>query len=102
MADKAKNDEIIFKSLSEPMLDGYLAINENWPDFNALLIFICGGLAIGALVAFMWMLFKIRTLSAAILVLQQTKSANAFSTRLPSFIYNGEQDSSQDIKLNQY
>ena len=97
MADKAKNDEVIFKSLSEPMLDGYLAINENWPDFNALLIFICGGLAIGALVAFMWMFFKIRTLSAAILFLQQTKSANAFSTRLPSFIYNGEQDSSQDI-----
>ena len=27
MADNAKNDEIIFKSLSEPMLDGQLAIN---------------------------------------------------------------------------
>ena len=67
MADKVKNDEIIFKSLSEPVLDGYLDINENWPDFNALLIFICGGLAIGALVAFMWVgfFFKIRALCAA-------------------------------------
>ena len=68
MADKAKNDEIIFKSLAEPLLDGQLAINSSWPDFNALLIFISGGLATLALLALLWMHFRIRKLSAALLV----------------------------------
>ena len=87
MADKAKNDEIIFKSLSEPMLDGQLAINADWPDLNAILIFISGGLAIGASLALLWMFFKIRRLAASVAILQQINRANAFSTQMPSFIY---------------
>ena len=96
MAAKAKNDEIIFKSLSEPMLDGQITINSDWPDFNAILIFIAGGLAVGALVAIVWMFFKIRALSGAILLLQQGKSVAAFSTQLPSFIYGSVDKSTSD------
>ena len=87
MADKAKNDEIIFKSLSEPMLDGQIAINANWPDFNAILIFISGGLAIGASLALIWMFIKIRSLTAAVALLQTAGQTKAFATQLPSFIY---------------
>ena len=77
MADKAKNDEIILKSLSEPILDGQIAINSEWLDFNAIFIFISGGLAVCASLALLWMFFKLRSLSAAILILQQGKAASA-------------------------
>ena len=97
MADKAKNDEIIFKSLSEPMLDGQIAINSEWPDFNAILIFISGGLAVCASLALLWMFFKIRSLSAAILILQQGKAASALSTQLPSFIYKQVTESTGEV-----
>ena len=81
MVDKAKNDEIIFKSLSEPMLDGQISTNANWPDFNAILIFISGGLAIGASLALIWMFFKIRSLTAAVALLQSAGQTKAFATQ---------------------
>ena len=87
MADKAKKDEVIFKSLSEPMLDGQIPINNNWPDFNAILIFICGGLVVTASFVILWMFFKIRSLAASVVILQQINQAKAFPTELPSFIY---------------
>ena len=37
MATQAKNDEMILHSLSEPLLEGNIVINENWSDFNAFL-----------------------------------------------------------------
>ena len=78
------------------MLDGQITLNSDWPDFNAILIFIAGGLAVGALVAIVWMFFKIRALSGAILLLQQGKSVAALSTQLPSFIYGSVDKSTSD------
>ena len=87
MANKAKKDEVIFKSLSEPMLDGQIPINNNWPDFKAILIFICGGLVVTASFVILWMFFKVRSLAAPVVILQQINQAKAFPTVLPSFIY---------------
>ena len=38
IADKAKNDEVIFQALSEPLLEGELSLNTLWPDIDAILI----------------------------------------------------------------
>ena len=88
MADKAKKDEVIFKSLSEPMLDGQIPIKKNnWPDLNVILIFICGGLVVTASFVILWMFFKIRSLAAPVVIFQQINQAKAFPTVLSSFIY---------------
>ena len=87
MADKAKKDEVIFKSLSEPMLDGQIPIKNNWPDFNVILVFIIGGLVVTASFVILWMFFKIRSLAAPVVILQQINQAKAFPTVLSSFIY---------------
>ena len=86
MADKAKNDETIFKTLSEPLLEGELSLNTSWPDINAILIFISTTLTIGSVLAITWMYFRLRKLSMTLLMLQQTQLADTMST-LPSFIY---------------
>ena len=86
MADKAKNNETIFKTLSEPLLEGELSLNTSWPDINAILIFLTSTLTIGSVIAIIWMYFRIRKLSMTLLMLQQTQMADAMST-LPSFIY---------------
>ena len=86
MAHKGKNDEIIFKALSEPLLEGELSLNTCWPDINAILIIISSTLTIGAILAIIWMYFRIRKLSMTLLMLQQMHMADAMST-LPSFIY---------------
>ena len=86
MADKAKNDETIFKTLSEPLLEGELSLNTSWPDINAILIFISTTLTIGSVLAITWMYFRLRKLSMILLLLQQMQLADTMST-LPSFIY---------------
>ena len=71
------------------MLVGQIAINANWPDFNAILIFTSGGLAIGALLALILMcfFFKIRRLTASVALLQSAGQTKVFATQLPLFIY---------------
>ena len=91
MADKAKNDETIFKTLSEPLLEGELSLNTSWPDINAILIFISSTLTISSVVVMVWMYFKIQKLSMTVLMLQQMQMADAMST-LPSFIYKQVQN----------
>ena len=84
---KAKNYEVIVKSLSEQLLDGQLMINASWPDFNATLILISGVITLCSLLAIIWLIFKVRKLSAAFFILQQCQQARALPSTLPSFIY---------------
>ena len=43
MADQAKQDQMLFQSLTEPLLDGQLGIKPDWHDLNAILLFITMG-----------------------------------------------------------
>ena len=87
MTDQVKNDQIIFQSLTEPLLEGQLKIEPQWPDLNAFLIFatmaaitVCG-------LFMLWPFFRMRRLSAIVLALQQPNAARAMSTNVPSFVY---------------
>ena len=77
---------MIFRSLSEPLLESNIAIDESWPNFNAILIFIPVGLTVLSLVIIALMFVRLRRLSMALLILQQAKRINALTTQLPSFI----------------
>ena len=87
MKDQVKNDQIIFQSLTEPLLEGQLKIEPQWPDLNAFLIFatmaaitVCG-------LFMLWTFFRMRRLSAIVLALQQPNAARAMSTDVSSFVY---------------
>ena len=87
MTDQVKNDQVIFQSLTEPLLDGQLKIEPQWPDFNAFLIFATMG-AITICITFMtWTFFKMRKLTALVAALSQPSAAKAMSTEVPSFVY---------------
>lgn len=50
MVQVAKKDQIIFKSLAEPLLDGYTEINSSWPSVSDIVDFVALGIAILSLV----------------------------------------------------
>lgn len=90
MAEAAKKDAKIFQSLAEPLLDGQISIQTQWPDLNAILVLITMSTTAISIMLLVWTFFKIRKLSAAILVLQQCKGIKSMSTTLPSFIYDSQ------------
>ena len=60
MTDQVKNDQVIFQSLTEPLLESQLKIEPEWPDLNAILIFATLA-AISVCILFMtWTFFKMR------------------------------------------
>lgn len=87
MVEIAKNDDIVFQTLAEPILDGQLAIKADWPDFNGILTLVALSFAVATTVVLVWMFFKLRRLSAALIVLQQIQNVKALHTTLPSFVY---------------
>ena len=91
MADSAKKNETIFQSLAEPLLDGEIAIQTDWPDLNAILIFVSMGTTVASIIIMAWTCLKLRKLSQAVLVLQQCKAINSLPSTLPSFVYKSEE-----------
>jgi len=89
MATAAKNDEQVFKTLSEPILDGQIDINTTWPDLNAILIFCTFSLSVLAIIGFIFAMLKIRKLSTTLLILQQTMTIK--SEELNDLVYKNPQ-----------
>jgi hypothetical protein len=88
MARAARKDERIFKTLTEPLLTGDIQLQSEWPDINAIFIFI--SLRIGIFLFFIcaYLFFKVRKMAIAMFILQQVSQAK--SQEVPSFIYNAE------------
>jgi hypothetical protein len=71
MAERTKKDQVIFSTLAESLADGEITIDEEgWPKKEDVMTLMAGGINI---IAIIWLIYKVRILSAAILV----------STRLP-------------------
>ena len=90
MVQAAKNDSLIFQSLAEPLLDGMISLDSEWPDVNAILIFITMPIAVLSFIACIWSFYKIRKLVILVTALQQISSAKSVHVKsgAPSFIYN--------------
>ena len=104
MSEAARNDQVIFSNLAEPLIDGEITIPDDWPDTNAIMIFVTMGVATISLIFCVYSFCKMRKMATALLVLQQT--AKARSATLPSFIYDSkdqmhsiETDMSNTLKL---
>ena len=86
MAQAAKKDEQIFQTLTEPLLTGDITLAEDWPDTNAILIFVALGIGFLSFITCIYLFFKVRKMATALLVIQQVASVK--SQTVPSFIYN--------------
>ena len=87
MVTKAKKDEVIFQTLAEPILNGDIPIQNTWPDTNGILTVLALCLSGITTLINVYMFYKIRALSAIVLLLQQLGSVKAFATGLACFIY---------------
>lgn len=86
MVQAAKNDEQIFQSLTEPLLEGEINVKSVWPDTNGIIVLCTLGLTILTTIACILSMMKIRKLSTTLLILQQTSHVR--SEKLPSFVYS--------------
>lgn len=95
MVEAAKQDTMSFQSLTEPLLDGLIDVNSNWPDTNAVMIFVTMGISILLSITVAWMFFKMRKMAMTILVLQQAQCIKSLSTEVPSLLYTAASKQAQ-------
>ena len=97
MASTAKTDAIIFQNLAEPLLDGQITLNPNWPSTDNILLYIASSATIILTVVLTWTIFKLRKLTTALLVVERVQNARAVVTDIPSFIYNAKSSKQNEI-----
>ena len=81
MVKAAKSDEKIFQNLAEPLLDGQIELDSNWPDVNGylgLISIILGGISF---IGFIYM--YVTSLQTSLMVLQQIHNVHSKPT-IPS------------------
>lgn len=86
IASAAKKDEMIFKTLSEPLLSGDISLQSSWPDTNTILSSTALVIAGLSLFAFVVLFCKTRKMALTMTVMQQVASVKSQS--IPSFIYH--------------
>ena len=90
MAQTAKQDKVIFQSIAEPLLDGQIDLDNGWQISNTILLYIVSGISGISIALFVWTVFKIRKLSAGLLLVEKVQNAKALVTDVPSFIYKSK------------
>jgi hypothetical protein len=84
VATAAKADETIFKSLTEPLLEGKIAISNSWLNTNTIINIVSIGTATVCGITTVILGLKIRKLTIMMLLLQNSQPIRA----IPSFSYN--------------
>ncbi|MEW8546929.1 MAG: envelope fusion protein, partial [Candidatus Thiodiazotropha sp.] len=86
MATKAKNDAVIFKSLSESLLDDDLSVSDAWPTTTDIMLFATMAATALSILALLYTYIKLRKVLLILTTLQQ--STNVKAATLPSFHYH--------------
>ena len=87
MAESARQNKTIYQSSAEPLLDGDIKIDADWPDRNAIIIFVFSGVTATSIVISILTCLKVKSLTQTILLMQQVKTIKALPTTMPTFIY---------------
>lgn len=95
MVKAAKKDELVFQSLTEPLLEGDIKINSSWPSVSDIIDFVALGISIIAILGVIFTFLKLRKLLTVITILQTTASVKSES-QIPSFIYKVESTPTPD------
>ncbi|XP_052083209.1 uncharacterized protein LOC127720584 [Mytilus californianus] len=89
IAKATQKERTVFTSLSEPLLDGKITVDNSWLDLSTILAIAALGLSsILAIVCFT-LVNKVRILTATVLLLQKIPQAQSTSiaSTIPTFIY---------------
>lgn len=86
MVKAAKKDELVFQSLTEPLLDGNIQNNSSWPNVSDIIDFVDLAISIIAIFGVIFTFLKVRKLLAIIAILQLTTPVKSKS-KIPSFNY---------------
>jgi hypothetical protein len=79
MANRAKKDQVIFSNLAESLVEGEVEIDDDdWPKTNDILIILALSLTSLNLIAIIWLVYKVRVLGGAILLVKNLSTAYAF------------------------
>ena len=97
MAEVAKQDAVVFQSLTEPLLDGQIQLQNSWPSTSDIMVLCSFSLSVVLAVAFLVMVCKVRKMSIMLATLTRVSSAKAMATGLPSFVYEKNTESEQDV-----
>ena len=87
MIEIAKNDDIVFQTLAEPILSGHIGIQSDWPNLTDILSLVAITVSVTAIVLLILLFCQHQKLAASLLLLKQGTKAKALQTTLPSFIY---------------
>lgn len=82
----AEKDELVFQSLTEPLLEGNIQINSSWPSVSDIIDFVALAISIIAIFGVIFQFLKVRNLLAIIAILQSIPPVKSES-QIPSFIY---------------
>ena len=96
LAKARKNDAVIFQSLSEPLLDGTISLDDNWPSVDNILIYCSIGMIILLTIVSFGVVLKLRKVAIILATLQHSKSSTAMVTKVPSFIYEKSPPASEE------
>ena len=91
MAESAKRNETIYRSLAEPLLEGDIRIESTWLDHNTIIIVtLIVATALSLIITILTGL-KLRRLTQTVLIMQQVRQIKALPTSLPAFIYKQDE-----------
>lgn len=86
MVKAAKKDELVFQSLTEPLIEGNIQINSSWPSVSDIIDFVALAISSIAIIGVIFTFLKVRKLLAIIAILQSTTPVKSESQISP-FIY---------------
>lgn len=89
VAKATQKDQTVFESLSYPLLEGQISVNDSWPDLTGILDIVSISLYVILTIACTTLFDKVRTLTAALPLLQKISKSQSFTltSPFPSFIY---------------
>ena len=89
IAQATLKDQTVFKSLSEPLLEGEISVNDSWPDLTGILSIASISLSVLLTIFCIALFNKVRALTAALLLIQKLPQSHSLTMAppLPSFIY---------------
>ena len=79
MTETPKQNKTIFQTIAEPLLDGQIKLNDDWPTKDNFILYVVTGFSGIFIALFVWTIFKIRKLSAGLLVVERVQNARALS-----------------------
>ena len=87
MAQKAKQNEVIFQNLAEPLLDGEISLDPDWFCTTHIMLFVTMGIASVSLIALILLFVRLRKLAIMFQVLQSSVGHAKANSAVPSFHY---------------